>query len=98
MKNCGNTLLSLLPPNLPTCDPQARYFPKEWKQSYFRRHYDSRCGGYVCPDCEQVFSGPKDFQQLDADHIKPHSRGGLTVWENLTLRCKPCNVAKSNRL
>ena len=89
--------MSTLPPHLPTCDPRARHFPTAWKQAYFRRNYNNSCDGYVCPDCEQVFSGASGFRKLDADHIIPHSRGGLTVWENLTLRCKPCNIAKSNR-
>ena len=90
--------MSALPPNLPTCDPRARHFPTAWKESYFRRNHDENLGGYVCPDCEQVFSGLSDFRKLDADHIIPYSQGGLTAWENLTLRCKPCNVTKSNKL
>ena len=90
--------MSALPPSLPTCDPRACYFPTAWKESYFRRHYDKNLGGYVCPDCEQVFSGPSGFRELEADYIIPYSQGGLTVWENLILRCRRCNAAKSNRL
>ena len=89
--------LSSLPPNLPTCDPQARFFPKAWKQAYFLRNFDKSRGGYVCPDCKKVFCGPTGFQQLDADHIIPYARDGATVWENLTLRCKPCNVTKRDK-
>ncbi|MEH2420370.1 MAG: HNH endonuclease signature motif containing protein [Nostoc sp.] len=35
---------------------------------------------------------------MHGDHIIPRSRGGLTVWENLTLRCGQCNLLKSNKL
>ena len=90
--------MSKLPKNLPPRDPQARTFPSAWKNSYFHRNYDENRGGYVCPDCDKVFSGPSGFRQLDADHIKPYSQGGLTVWDNLTLLCKPCNLAKSDKM
>ncbi|RKU05490.1 hypothetical protein C6501_19750 [Candidatus Poribacteria bacterium] len=98
MSNCEGIPLSARPSSLPPCNPRAQNFPKTWKQSYFRRHYDSIHGGYVCPDCKQVFSGPAGFHQLDADHKIPYSQGGLTEWENLTLRCKPCNVAKGDKM
>ncbi len=90
--------MSSLPPHLPPCDPHAPVFPKEWKDSYFRRNSNHKLGGYVCPDCKQVFSGVSGFRKLHGDHIIPRSRGGLTVWENFTLRCGPCNIAKSNKL
>ncbi len=90
--------MSSQPPNLPTCDPQSRYFPIEWKESYFRRNLNHNRGGYVCPDCDQVFSGVAGFRQLESDHIKPYSQGGLTEWENLTLLCRPCNMAKCDKI
>ena len=90
--------MSTIPSSLPPCDPKTRLFPPEWKEAYFRRNYDENHGGYVCPDCKQVFYGPKGFRQLEADHIKPYSQCGLTVWENMTLRCKACNLAKSDKI
>lgn len=33
---------------------------------------------------------------LTLDHIKPRSRGGKTVMENLQTMCKPCNGAKAD--
>jgi len=86
------------PQNLSPCDPCVRTFPKDWKEAYFRRHYDEQKGGYVCPDCGLVFRGPSGFRGLHADHMIPMSRGGQTVWENLTLRCGPCNLWKGNKL
>lgn len=88
--------MTSLPTNLPLCDPSSSLFPQEWKEAYFRRHLNLSLGGYVCPDCQNIFSGIKGFRQLEGDHIFPRSKGGLTVWENLTLRCKPCNLQKSN--
>lgn len=85
-----------LPKNLIHCDPHQRHFPIEWKESYFRRNFNNEKSGYVCPDCKLVFKGVSGFGQLQADHILPFSRGGLTVWKNMTLRCKKCNIAKSN--
>lgn len=89
--------MTSLPDNLPDCDSLNPIFPQEWKESYFRRHMDLKLGGYICPDCQNIFSGTKGFRQLEGDHIFPRSKGGLTVWENLTLRCKPCNLKKSNK-
>lgn len=90
--------MNQLPSNLSSCDPHAPVFPKEWKQSFFRRHFDNSNEGYICPDCQRVFSGPSGFSQLHADHIIPRAKGGLTIWSNLVLRCGPCNLAKSDKL
>ena len=32
------------------------------------------------------------------DHIVPRSRGGEHVWENVVAACRPCNVAKRDRM
>ena len=32
------------------------------------------------------------------DHVVPRSRGGLHCWENVVAACRPCNVAKADRL
>ena len=87
-----------LPRHLPSCDPESPNFPKEWKESYFRRNYNSNLEGYVCPTCRKVFSGTSGFRKLHGDHIIPRSRGGATVWENLTLLCGSCNLSKGNKL
>jgi len=39
----------------------------------------------------------KDDRPLDVDHIKPRSRGGLTVRENLQVLCSKCNRSKGNK-
>lgn len=35
--------------------------------------------------------------KLHVDHIIPHSKGGLTVFENLQTTCSDCNLGKGNR-
>ena len=39
----------------------------------------------------------KDDDQLEVDHIKPASKGGKTIYENLQILCKKCNATKSNK-
>jgi len=87
-----------LPLNLPRCDPRQRLFPLEWKESFFRRRFDERQRGYICPGCKGVFVGTAGLSELEADHIIPFSKGGLTVWSNMILRCKPCNNTKSDNI
>jgi 5-methylcytosine-specific restriction endonuclease McrA len=36
--------------------------------------------------------------RLTVDHVVPRSRGGASVWENITTACAPCNLRKGNRL
>jgi len=37
-------------------------------------------------------------RMLQADHIFPESKGGLTILKNLQTLCKRCNVKKGNKL
>ena len=46
---------------------------------------------YTCQYC-----GDRE-KSLTVDHIMPKSRGGKTVWNNLVVACKPCNLKKGNR-
>ena len=39
----------------------------------------------------------KNERPLHVDHIKPRSRGGKTLYENLQVLCSKCNQAKSNK-
>ena len=81
--------MSKLPKHLPLRDSRARTFPTAWKESYFRRNFDKNRGGYICPGCNKAFAGPAGFRQLDADHIKPYAKGGLTVWKTLSCGANP---------
>lgn len=48
--------------------------------------------GGVCPLCGEHF----EFDEMQADHIKPWSKGGRTVPENCQMLCRQCNIKKSN--
>ena len=50
-------------------------------------------GMYKCVYCGMTSPKEEDFQ---IDHIKPMSKGGLTVRENLQLLCRHCNLTKSD--
>jgi hypothetical protein len=39
-----------------------------------------------------------DLASVHIDHIKPFSKGGLTILENLQALCADCNLTKGNRL
>lgn len=49
---------------------------------------------YVCQICQETF--PED--QLEIDHIFPHSLGGSNHEYNLMPLCSKCNADKGNRL
>ena len=47
----------------------------------------------VCPICKGKFA----FEEMRGDHIKPWSKGGKTVPENLQMLCADCNARKSDK-
>lgn len=51
-------------------------------------------GEYVCAMCGQTF---KARRYLQIDHIKPMSKGGLTVRDNLQILCRHCNGKKGDK-
>ncbi|MGM9844347.1 MAG: HNH endonuclease family protein [Muribaculaceae bacterium] len=46
----------------------------------------------ICPICGEHF----ELSQMEADHIKPWSKGGKTIKENCQMLCMLCNRTKSN--
>lgn len=56
-----------------------------------RTKYEEQAG--VCPICKQHF----EFSEMCGDHIKPWSKGGKTVPENLQMLCAHCNTIKSDK-
>jgi 5-methylcytosine-specific restriction endonuclease McrA len=87
-----------LPDNLEAADPKARSFPPSWRDAAIRSLYDHKQNGVVCLGCGQLFHGRRNLSRLQADHIVPWSRGGLTTWNNLQILCRPCNLAKLDGL
>ena len=68
--------------------------PKSRTISIQKRKAVKKRDNYVCQICEEAF--PED--QLEVDHIFPHSLGGSNQVNNLMALCRPCNENKSNRL
>jgi hypothetical protein len=52
--------------------------------------------GYRCVKCGSSPANERGVK-LEIDHIKPWSKGGETIPENLQTLCKKCNTGKSNR-
>lgn len=46
----------------------------------------------VCPHCHNHY----EFEEMEADHIIPWSRGGKTILENCQMLCRECNRRKSD--
>ena len=46
-----------------------------------------------CPVCKGKFA----FEEMRGDHIKPWSKGGKTVPDNLQMLCADCNARKSDK-
>lgn len=63
-----------------------RQFKRHDKEAKFREQKG------VCPVCGKVCT----LKEMEADHIKPYSDGGLTVYENLQMLCSDCNQRKGN--
>ena len=56
-----------------------------------RTAYERQKG--VCAICGKRFA----FEEMQADHIKPWSKGGHTVASNCQMLCRTCNLKKSDR-
>lgn len=53
---------------------------------------------YTCQYCGRSKADLKRSERLTREHVKPLSRGGLDVWDNVTTACTTCNHKKGNRL
>lgn len=56
-----------------------------------RTAYENQHG--ICPICKKHY----EFEEMRGDHIKPWSKGGKTVPENLQMLCADCNARKSDK-
>lgn len=48
--------------------------------------------------CRLCGARPEDGARLHVDHVRPWSKGGETVLENLQILCEKCNLGKTNML
>lgn len=65
-----------------------RAFDKATRKIIFNRQ------GGQCAFCGKKF---KSHDEMEADHIKPWSKGGKTIPDNCQMLCKACNRRKGNR-
>jgi 5-methylcytosine-specific restriction endonuclease McrA len=79
-------------------DSSSRIFPASWRDAAIRELFDNAVGGVRCARCVAVFCSLAELRTLQADHIVPWSKGGLTTWANMQLLCSPCNRAKWDRI
>ena len=56
-----------------------------------RAAYESQQGR--CPECGMTFK----YEEMEADHKKPWSKGGHTTPDNCRMLCRKCNNEKSNQ-
>lgn len=49
---------------------------------------------FTCQYCAQQ----RNTSELTFDHLIPRSRGGRTLWDNVTTACSACNLRKGSRL
>ncbi len=64
---------------------------RQFKESDKRYAYEGQLG--ICVKCGEHFS----FEEMEADHITPWSKGGKTERDNYQMLCKQCNRRKSNK-
>ena len=62
---------------------------RQFPESIALEQYEEQ--GHKCMICNDLF----DFADMEADHIKPWSKGGKTVKENCQMLCRKCNRKKS---
>ena len=65
--------------------------PRNFTPAMRQKMYQ-KCGG-ICAHCHKRFP----LSEMDADHIKPYSKGGKTEESNCQMLCKHCNRSKGNR-
>jgi len=69
----------------------------KWTQRMMRVNFNRvnvyKRDKYVCQYCGKKHSP----SNLNIDHVMPKSRGGKTVWTNVTTSCVNCNSKKGNR-
>ena len=64
---------------------------RKFSDKMARTAYERQKG--VCPKCGRKFA----IEEMEADHIKPWSKGGRTVAENCQMLCADCNRRKGGK-
>lgn len=64
--------------------------PRAFSKNDMTKKYEDQ--KHICPYCHGEF----EMDQMQGDHIKPWSKGGPTIYQNLQMLCRTCNIQKSN--
>jgi hypothetical protein len=81
----------------------VRIFDKPVAQTAYRKQTSEAgvAGKSNCPTCAEGHEANQakiwTFEEMDADHVSPWSKGGATTPENCQMLCKTHNRAKGNR-
>ncbi len=93
----GNTKI-IRSPSVAILVPEAIYLPfyesLPKTEVVFSRQNLLLRDKYTCQYCGKHLKNPKE---RTVDHVIPKSRGGKTVWTNVVLCCKKCNLKKGDR-
>jgi len=73
-------------------DLNIRAFTESQKRAVYEKQ-NGICANPKCPKHGEHF----DFNEMEADHITPWSKGGKTVPENCQMLCLDCNRRKSDK-
>jgi 5-methylcytosine-specific restriction endonuclease McrA len=80
-----------------------RIFDKPTAQANFAKQTKAaeKAGVSNCPLCAEGHEANKTkvwkFEEMDADHVSPWSKGGATTADNCQMLCKTHNRSKGNR-
>ena len=66
-------------------EKRSRYISAEVRKRVYERD------GGACVDCGSTID-------LEYDHLLPFSKGGSNTYNNIQLRCMPCNRSKSDKI
>lgn len=72
----------------------VRYDRVPHREVAFTRHNVFARDRHRCAYCGKK----KGTDELDLDHVLPRSRGGPHEWTNVVTSCRPCNLAKADKL
>jgi len=64
---------------------------RKFSDKMARTAYERQKG--ICPICRKHF----EIEEMQADHMKPWSKGGHTVASNCQMLCRTCNLKKGGR-
>jgi uncharacterized protein with ParB-like and HNH nuclease domain len=76
-----------------------RIFSDAIRRIAFEKQKESGMDKAVCPHCKNANHTNIyfDFDNMEADHVKPWHEGGKTIIENCQMLCKNCNRRKSGK-